>query len=235
MKYDENNVIGDLGESIVGQAFLRNFRWPFRHQTVDLGVDGEVEVIDESGNATGRVIKVQVKAQAAPFGNSHTIYVDRKHIEYWKNYALPVLVCAVSVATGEVLWRVIEADKSYDTPKGAKVEFDRVANALTPQSKKIIERIAVEGSDVVQKIIGMLEKSMRELIGPRGAINISIENAGHRESHDRARELMSAVRAISSHATPQSRRLIEDRLQALERVWNEIDMELDKQNKADLY
>jgi hypothetical protein len=65
-KYTSKNISGDAGEYLAAYMVTHKLGWPFRLLGVDIGVDGEMEVLNENGESNGDVIKVQVKALNRP-------------------------------------------------------------------------------------------------------------------------------------------------------------------------
>ncbi len=61
----------------------------------DVGIDGQIEYVNEKGEASGKLLAVQIKS-----GNSYFIdkeshwafYVSEKHREYWQGYPIPVFL-----------------------------------------------------------------------------------------------------------------------------------------------
>ncbi|WNG20256.1 HEAT repeat domain-containing protein [Cystobacter fuscus] len=64
--------------------------------TRDVGIDGEIELFDEGGHATGKIIKVQSKAGRSYIRNEKTdrfdYYGDSNHINYWARLINPVII-----------------------------------------------------------------------------------------------------------------------------------------------
>ncbi|MBL8255995.1 MAG: DUF4365 domain-containing protein [Pseudoxanthomonas mexicana] len=234
MKYDDARVIGDIGELSVAKAFIRFFRWPCRQQTIALGIDLEIEITDQDGNATGKVVKVQVKTSMNPFNDGkHTVYLTREHIDYWKQFSVPVLLCVVSLATDEILWKTIEPDSNYYTEKAAKIDFNRVEDALTPNSKTKIERIAVDGSDIVMHILGMAENSITDFFDKSGNVTASIDNQEACDQHVLNGEIIRMAYRLMDLTKGRVHPLAMNRVNWISRQWTSIDIELDRQNKAD--
>ncbi|GAB3092624.1 DUF4365 domain-containing protein [Lysobacter terrae] len=236
MQYDEKKIIGDIGELTVAKAFIKYFRWPCRQQTTDLGIDAEVEALDDNGASTGKIVKVQVKATMKPFTDgTNTSYPDREHIEYWKNFSVPVLYCYVSLATDEVLWTVIDPNKNYLTDKGAKVELDRAGDALTAHCKKRIRCIAVEGSDLIMQILGLVEKSIAGFFDTNGNCVMDIDNQRSQSQHQQNRQAIQMAYSLFDLFPQQASTAARARVRKLDALWNQLDIEADRQQKADLY
>lgn len=236
MKYSEKKIIGDIGELTVAKAFIKYFRWPCRQQTMDVGIDAEVEVTDQDTNATGKVIKIQVKATMEPFKDGkNTIYPEREHIDYWKQVAVPVLLCVVSLATDEILWKVIDPNDDYTTEKGAKVEFDRIKDALTPNSRAELEKLAVEGSDTIMQIMGLVERSINSFFDGSNNVIISIRDQESCDQHAINAEIIQMVHRLIQLSKRHASQITTNRVNALDRYWNRIDMELHSQKNDDFY
>lgn len=62
----------------------------------DTGIDGTIEEVNDKDEATGRFLAVQVKAGESYFndkGDHFVFYSDETHINYWKLYPMPVILC----------------------------------------------------------------------------------------------------------------------------------------------
>lgn len=78
------------------QSVIPN-NWVFRNKEKDYGIDGEVEIFDEVGNATGLIFFVQLKATSSR-KKSTIMNVDLKieTIKYYKKLDVPVLLVRYS-------------------------------------------------------------------------------------------------------------------------------------------
>lgn len=94
----------------------------------DYGIDGEIEVTDDAGAATGRLIGVQVKAGPDYFKEeTPTGYIfreSRRHLDYWQQHSLPVIVVLVDTGADVAYW--VEVDSSaVTTGKEWKIEVPK--------------------------------------------------------------------------------------------------------------
>lgn len=230
MKYDANKRIGDLGELIVAAAFIRHFRWPCRLQNMDVGIDAEVETTNNQGVASGKVIKVQVKATMRSFKNGiNTIYPTVKHVNYWKEFSVPVLLCAVSLSSNEILWKLINPDFNYFTNKGARVDFDRGSDALNVNSRLAIEKIAVEGFDPVIQMLNSVKHSINSFFDASGNCTISTNDVEAYERHQLNREMINIAYRMIALSNRSNAQTLTNVTAALDRRWNMIGVELDRQ------
>ena len=69
----------------------------------DTGIDGYIEEVNNSHEATGRLLAVQIKSGTSYLkdqGEYFVYYADESHISYWKLYSLPVILCIHNPETG---------------------------------------------------------------------------------------------------------------------------------------
>lgn len=98
--------IGSQGEVLVENAFTDK-GWVYRRleKDKDYGIDGEVEIFDADGNATGIIFKVQIKSS-----QKHSVRINLK--QSTKNYLsvcpLPVILISVEVSTGSIRFAPID-------------------------------------------------------------------------------------------------------------------------------
>ncbi|OWZ92375.1 hypothetical protein B9J07_18080 [Sinorhizobium sp. LM21] len=122
-----------LGVNAVEKFFLDR-QWLFRRQLEsDVGIDAQVE-ITANGKPTGQLIALQIKS-----GPSHlrkhrdgvlVYYGERRHLEYWDNHSLPVLLMVHIPDEGVTYWERIERHKVSETAKGWSIQItdDQVLN-----------------------------------------------------------------------------------------------------------
>jgi len=76
--------------------------------SVDVGIDGQIEYVNDEGQATGRMVFVQVKSGASYFegasSESVPYYPSVKHKNYWERSPLPVILVLHNQSTGETFW-----------------------------------------------------------------------------------------------------------------------------------
>ena len=75
--------------------------------SVDVGIDGQIELVDAEGRATGRIVAVQVKSGASYLrdaGEDWVFHPEEKHRIYWEIFPLPVLLMLHSPADGITYW-----------------------------------------------------------------------------------------------------------------------------------
>ncbi|HEX8395167.1 MAG TPA: DUF4365 domain-containing protein [Longimicrobium sp.] len=69
----------------------------------DVGIDGQIEFVDDSGETIGRVVAAQIKSGESWFrdgGDAWRFYPEERHRRYWERFPLPVLLFLHSPAEG---------------------------------------------------------------------------------------------------------------------------------------
>ncbi|MEA1031586.1 DUF4365 domain-containing protein [Pseudomonas rhodesiae] len=164
MEYPKRTTNGDAGEYLVAHRFTRVLGWPYRMLDVDLGVDGEVEILDASGISTSDIIKVQVKTfESISSEQSKGIYVTEKHIEYWKRFCLPIIMVCVDLSKGKVYWKAVTATECYKSGGASQVvSIDLRTDELTAGCAARLKELV---SPAESKNIELVLDSMRRLCG----------------------------------------------------------------------
>lgn len=124
-KITETDKLGEKGMRMVRDVVEDQFEWIFRSQTArDFGIDAHIEVTDES-RVKGKIIAVQIKCGESFFsGKTDTGYVfrlDNKHINYWINYSLPVILVICHPEGGECFWVEVNSVNIIKTDTRGKI------------------------------------------------------------------------------------------------------------------
>lgn len=133
-----------VGVHLVALTFLRQFGWIEREQPIsDYGIDMHIEIA-MNGNPTGQLLGLQIKTGSSYFTNDkgHAYVFDRgdkRHLEYWLDQAIPVLLVLCDQLNGLILWVHVERSKVVETINGWRIEVPK-SNVLQ-DSKDAILRI----------------------------------------------------------------------------------------------
>lgn len=76
------------------------------HQEDDVGIDGFIEPVKDE-QASGRLVAVQVKSgdsYLSNTGDGFEIAVDDRHLAYWLNYMVPVIIVGHSPSRNVAAW-----------------------------------------------------------------------------------------------------------------------------------
>lgn len=91
--------------------------WAFRSQEdqEDYGIDGEIELADESDHATGFIFKVQIKGQQSVSlineGKTVSFTISCDKLQYYlKQIEYPIIFAVVDVTTENIYWRTLQDD-----------------------------------------------------------------------------------------------------------------------------
>lgn len=109
---------GETGCAIVALIVQEELGWQFRRtpQEADFGVDGYVDVITDEGYVTGKSLAVQIKSGSSYIkwdaAGTTRYRGDRKHVNYYLNHTVPVLLVIVDPETKSAWWRRFDA---YET------------------------------------------------------------------------------------------------------------------------
>jgi hypothetical protein len=120
-----------LGINAVERIFVKELGWIFREQSIaDWGIDAHVEVAKEGG-PIGRLLALQIKSGKAFFrkktGNI-VFHGTRRHLQYWINHSLPVVIVLHNPETDETLWqRVNFEDVKYQSYDNWSIEIPRTS------------------------------------------------------------------------------------------------------------
>ena len=132
----------------------------------DVGIDAQIELIDENGVATGKLAGIQIKSGDS-FVNiktrTFTFRAEKKHFDYWKRYTLPIIGVVYSPCLNTAIWfdlkehsnKITERKRTYRIVdvlnQSNELNNHNIANILTriiqefyvmPVSKEESERIA---------------------------------------------------------------------------------------------
>ncbi len=124
MRGQHTDRIARQGVALAMRAF-EAIGLAFREQhESDYGIDAHVELVEDD-HATGRLLGVQAKAGQSylseTMGNSFVFRADAKHVDYWINHALPVLVCLADLENDDVYWQLIDRDTAESTGANYRV------------------------------------------------------------------------------------------------------------------
>ncbi|MCI5163511.1 MAG: DUF4365 domain-containing protein [Candidatus Electrothrix sp. AX5] len=123
VKYKKTNEVERRGVCIAGELF-ESLGFAFREQAVnDCGIDAHAELI-QLEQPTGQLLGIQVKSGPSYLSKKcetgFVFPIDKDHVEYWLNHALPVLVCLCDVEAKNVYWQVVTNETAISTGKGYK-------------------------------------------------------------------------------------------------------------------
>lgn len=99
------------GVYAVANIVTKELNWVFREQPVsDYGIDAHIEICNEK-EPVGKLIGVQIKAGTSYFKEDMGEYIvfrgKQRHLEYWLNHSLPIIIILYNPETKECIWEHI--------------------------------------------------------------------------------------------------------------------------------
>lgn len=109
-QYTSNNFQERIGVYKVGLK-ITELGLIFRETlNSDVGIDGQIEYVNSRGEATGKIIAVQIKSgdsylnESKSDKNNWTFYPDEKHKAYWEMYPIPVILLVYSPGNDKIFF-----------------------------------------------------------------------------------------------------------------------------------
>lgn len=154
----QSRFTGETGVNRLSSLFNDEMKWIFRRvdQKDDFGIDAYVDIVNEDGSVTGQTIAMQIKHGASYFqtesGACWTYYGERKHLNYYHNIPVPVLLI-LSHPDGRIFWRRFSAHDVEPTLTGWKLDISK-ASHLSPDSKAEILKLIGAADNVLARMNG---------------------------------------------------------------------------------
>lgn len=167
-----------LGVSAVEHYFSR-YGWLFREQfTHDYGIDAQVEIVRD-GQPTGALIGIQIKSGESYFKEETvTAYIyrtDDRHVSYWSQHVLPVILVLYSPGRDECYWQCISDDTLQSTGKAWKLEVPK-ENRLSEESLVTFQRL-IQPPPYLQKLNRIrLDRHWIELLSEDETVYVEFED-----------------------------------------------------------
>jgi len=232
VKYPVKAASGDAGEYFFAYKIASVLTWPCRLIDIDIGIDAQVEVINDDRISTGRFVAFQVKASSADEPNCR--YVTKEQLNYWRDLGLPVFVVLVDLPKEQMYFHRVSFDREYpETEKGAvRIDFDRALDLFTADSGKQIAAASEEALLQMKEYLDSVREgvtSIRDAIegmelnpNPRLLIEVMHTRSDLRMSLGQAEALVSALKAGDGEFCKVSAMLeaVLDDLSEAMRRWN---------------
>jgi hypothetical protein len=129
-----------IGVAIVDTIVNRDLGWIFRRQDqagTDHGIDAQIEVVEDDGRVTGRLLAVQIKSGPSYFrhrrGDAFAANVSEQHLKYWLHHSLAVLFVLVDTEREIAYWHLVQEPVECGST-GATL-YVPTSNQLSPDAK----------------------------------------------------------------------------------------------------
>ena len=124
--------------------YFSSHGWLFREQMVhDYGIDAHIEIVNDA-YPTGDLIAIQIKSGMSFFSEetdeAYIFRTEDKHISYWSNHSLPVVLVLYNTEDDILYWQVINEQTVISTGKGWKIEVPKT-NILNEDSFKDLSKL----------------------------------------------------------------------------------------------
>ncbi|NTD96366.1 DUF4365 domain-containing protein [Agrobacterium tumefaciens] len=122
---------------------LNEYGYVFRETSnADIGIDGQVEHINDNGEATGKIIAAQIKS-----GDSYLIdkvdhfafYPEQKHRNYWSVFPLPVILFVYYPAEDKIYFTDVRYQLNNPDRKNHYIKIPKTAFLNEITSEQIFE------------------------------------------------------------------------------------------------
>lgn len=146
MKLHHNSKTDRIGIQAVGEQFERA-GYIFREQPIsDYGIDAHIEVV-EGELVTGKLIALQIKTGISWFqeltSKGFVFRGDNKHLKYWIEHSLPVLIILYNPETRASCWQAIKTENVIPTGEGWKIivpENQRINPGMDVDLKRLVNK-----------------------------------------------------------------------------------------------
>lgn len=152
-KRPKEHQVEDL--SVLALRRILPREWVYREKSHDYGIDGEIEIFDENGYATGVLFYVQLKATDAT-DNQHKrrVQLSNSAINYYQSLKNPVLIVRYAEETKTLFYRWAHKIDRYRQKEGASsfsfmMEDDEIFTSEIPfkLEKQLVRLRRLESAD----------------------------------------------------------------------------------------
>lgn len=105
----------------------------------DVGVDGMAEYVSDEGNATGKIIGLQIKSGESYFNEKDDyfkFYFDKKHRTYWETFPIPLILLLHNPITNQIYY--VDVRHYFRNPKNLDKKYIEVDKLNILKSKSDI-------------------------------------------------------------------------------------------------
>lgn len=195
MQYADSNVTGDAGEYYFAYFVTHTLGWPCRLLDIDIGIDAQVEILDDQSHSTGQFLAVQIKGTRD--GDKLSLDVAKKHVQYWLSIDVPVLLALVNVDSQAVYVKSIRVDGGDPLPntrgKNYKFSFNKLDLLSTSRINEL--RLLAYAPEIrrIEELLESVESKCSEIIE-----DCDMEDGIKVEDHEHYLDFISDMQDVGS-------------------------------------
>lgn len=151
---DANTQITErVGVHKTALIFLEELKWLEREQPIsDFGIDMHVEIV-ENGIPNGLLFALQIKSGPSYIktnsNNTSIIYYgELKHLDYWTNHSLPVILVIYDTDEEVAYWEFVNEQTIQLTDKSWKIEISK-ENVLSKHSIENLKKYYYDSNNYI--------------------------------------------------------------------------------------
>lgn len=144
----KSKVQENKGLRLVRAAVEEGLGWIFRGKLeTDVGIDAEAEMVNDDGQATGKLLSLQIKTgpsylkEVTVTDSGYVYRGDLEHLNYWLQHSLPVLLVLVEPRSQRCHWVEVTSGSARRTTKGWKIKVP-FENQITAAQRNQLSLIA---------------------------------------------------------------------------------------------
>ncbi|PHM25103.1 DUF4365 domain-containing protein [Xenorhabdus budapestensis] len=155
MKAPKTELVSRAGVHYSGYVFSMSGIIFRETSSSDVGIDGQIELVDDDGLATGMLAGVQIKSGEYFIDYEKRVFSfksSKKHYEYWANYAIPTLGIVFSPKLKIASWFILD---NYS--KNSKIIAEDNNSSTISQKLQEINELSI-GGDSCLHLINYIKK-----------------------------------------------------------------------------
>lgn len=160
-KVDSNYFQERAGVNRVA-ALLNSMRLIWREtENADVGIDGQLELVDDENHATGYTVAVQIKSGSSYLrgsGSSWKYYPDNKHLTYWERYPLPVILMLHDPESDDIYWQDVRRQLRSDQHNEKYLSVPKAIKLYESNREQIFDSFGVSSEG-----LHSIDKALKEL------------------------------------------------------------------------
>lgn len=122
---------------------LNNYGFIFRETpNGDIGIDGQIEHVNQNGEATGRIVAAQIKSGDSYLidkGEHFAFYPTEKHRNYWATFPLPVILFVYYPQEDRIYFTDVRYQLSIPKQETRYIKLSKTAWLNSDSAKQIFE------------------------------------------------------------------------------------------------